>query len=55
MKVKYIGKSDELYCINGKTYDKIGESNGMWKIVDESGEAYMYLPGMFEVVDEEKE
>lgn len=52
MKAKYIGKSDELYCINGKVYDVIGETHGMWKVVDESGEDYLYSPEMFELVDE---
>ena len=57
MKAKYIGKSNEFYCINGKVYDVIGESNGYWKVVDESGEDYLYDPSVFEVVkeDEDKE
>ena len=52
MKVKYIGKGDILYCLNGKIYDMIGESHGLWKVVDESGEDYLYSPELFEVVDE---
>ena len=56
MKVRYTGKSDEFYCINGKVYDMIGEaSGGMWRIVDESGEDYLYDPSVFEVVEEDTE
>ena len=54
MKVRYIGKSDEFYCINGKVYEMLGEvSGGMWRIVDESGEDYLYDPSVFEVVEED--
>ena len=53
MKVRYIGKSDEFYCINGKVYEKIGESHGYWRIIDESGEDYLYSPKVFEVIEEE--
>ena len=52
VKVRYIGKSDPFCCINGKIYDKIGESHGMWRIVDEMGEGYLYDPDLFEVVEE---
>ena len=55
MKVRYIGKSHPLYCINGKTYEKTGESHGYWKVVDETGEDYLYDPSVFEVVEDSKE
>ena len=54
MKVKYIGKvSDPLYFIEGKTYEKTGESMGMWRVIDETGEDYLYSPKIFEVVEED--
>ena len=52
VKVRYIGESDPFCCIKGKIYDKIGESHGMWKVVDEMGEDYLYDPELFEVVEE---
>ena len=52
MKVKYIGKSDPFYCIKDKVYEMVGETHGMWKIVDESGEDYLYSPEVFEIVEE---
>ena len=38
MKVRYIGNSSLIYCIDGRIHDKVGEFNGYWKTVDESGE-----------------
>ena len=55
MKVRYIGRSNEFYCINGRIYDMVGESNGYWRIVDESGEDYLYDPKVFEIVGGENE
>lgn len=52
--VKYIGRGDPLYCLKGKVYKKIGESHGLWRIIDESGEDYLYDPDLFEVVEEDK-
>ena len=54
MLVKYIGRGDPLYCLKGKVYKKIGESHGLWRIIDESGEDYLYAPELFEVVKEDK-
>lgn len=53
MRVRFVGKSDEFCCINGRVYDMIGETHGYWRIVDESGEDYLYSPEVFEVVDKE--
>ena len=58
MKVRYIGKkSDPLYFIKGKVYEKIGESEFgggvMWKVIDETGEDYLYPPEIFEELKDE--
>ncbi len=50
--VKYRWKSDPFYFINGKTYRMIGETHGLWRVIDESGEDYLYPPEVFEVVEE---
>ena len=42
MKGKYIGDSDPLYCINGKTYSILGEDNDMYIVIDEIGYSYLY-------------
>ena len=52
--VRFIGDSDPFYFIHGKIYKKIGESGSSWRVVDESGEDYLYGPGWFEVIDEKE-
>ena len=55
VKVKYIGeKSDWLVFMQGKVYDKIGESHGLWRVIDETGEDYLYDPDVFEVLTDEQ-
>lgn len=52
---KYIGESDKLSCINGEIYDCVDKDEyGNICIVDETGEAYLYLISDFELVDEEE-
>lgn len=53
MKKKYIGKTDKLSLINGEIYEILDVSRGWYRIVDERGEDYLYLPDFF--VDENKE
>ena len=43
-KIKFIGVSDPVYMINGKTYDIISIENGWYRIIDEEGEDYLYPP-----------
>ncbi len=50
MKVKYIGESDPLALENGKTYEVIAVEDGWYRIVDETGEDYLYPPEIFEEV-----
>ncbi len=59
MKAKYIGKErmdwiapdNDMDLIPGKTYDVMAVEKGFYRIVDESGEDYLYPPQYFEVVD----
>ena len=61
MKVRYIGKTVENYIVEnnrmdlipGKVYDVIKvEKHGWYRIIDASGEDYMYPPELFEIVEE---
>lgn len=52
-KIKFIGVSDPVYMINGKTYDVISIENGWYRIIDEEGEDYLYPPELFEIVSDE--
>ena len=53
MKVKYVGESDPLELLNGKIYDviEIDEVLGWYRIVDETGEDYLYPAEDFEIIN----
>lgn len=45
MKIKYIGESfGALSLTNGKIYDATIDESGMYRVVDDSGEDYLYSP-----------
>ncbi|MDD6762895.1 MAG: hypothetical protein PUD92_04580 [Clostridiales bacterium] len=50
MKVKYIGKSDPMALINGKVYEVASVETEWYRIIDETGEDYLYPPDNFEIV-----
>lgn len=52
IKVKYIGNvSDPLELINGKVYDCLGVEKDWYRIIDETGEDYLYPSEEFEIVE----
>lgn len=51
MKIKYIGESDPTALINSKVYECIGIEKGWYRIIDETGEDYLYPPNEFEIVE----
>ncbi len=52
MKIKYLGKTDFLVLTCGKIYDVISVEKGWYRIVDDSGEDYLYPPEKFEIISE---
>ncbi|MBP2057177.1 hypothetical protein J2Z60_000339 [Lactobacillus colini] len=43
MRLKYIGESFGVDSLtNGKIYEIIGEEEGMYRVIDDSGEDYLY-------------
>ena len=43
MKVRYVGRSFGVECLtDGKIYECIGIEDGMLRIIDDSGEDYLY-------------
>lgn len=52
MKVRYLGKTEPLVLTNNKIYDVISVEKKWYRIVDDSGEDYIYSPEVFEVVEE---
>lgn len=51
MKVRWKGKTDFLVLTHGKVYDVLAVEKGWYRIVDDSGEDYLYPPEQFEVVE----
>lgn len=51
MKVRWLGETDLVGLINGKTYDVISVEKGWYRIVDESDEDYLYPPELFEIIE----
>ena len=51
MKVEFVGQSNPLALIHGKEYEVLSIECGWYRIVDESGEDYLYRPDVFEVVE----
>jgi hypothetical protein len=49
IKVKYIGEDAPLSLRTGKVYDAALSQLGWYGIVDETGEAYVYPPELFEI------
>lgn len=47
MKVIYIGKTSPFELTNGKSYEVISIEHGWYRIVDDSGEDYLYPPQYF--------
>lgn len=51
MKVRFFGVTDFLVLTNGKVYDVMSVEKGWYRIVDDSGEDYLYPPEIFDVID----
>ena len=52
MKVKSIVPTEFLVMTKGKVYDVLAVEKGWYRIIDDSGEDYIYPPEMFEIVEE---
>ena len=53
MLVRFTGESDPLDLINGKEYVVLSIEQGDYRLVDETGEDYLYSPEFFEIVYQE--
>ena len=47
---KYLGKTDQILLINGKLYEVISIERDWFRIIDETGEDYLYPPELFEII-----
>lgn len=51
MKVKYIGtESSPLTLITGNVYECLGEEYERYRVIDETGEDYLYSAILFEII-----
>ena len=51
MRVKFLGETSFLVLTNNKEYDIISIEKGWYRIIDDSGDDYLYPPKLFEVVE----
>ena len=50
-RIRYTGKTVPLMLTNGKIYDVISEERKWYRIIDDTGEDYLYPQNIFEVVE----
>ena len=50
MFVKFHGESDPIFFVDGKDYEVLSIEAGMYRIVDETGEDYLYGTENFEII-----
>lgn len=53
MKVQWTGQTDFPVLTQGKIYDVISVEKGWYRVIDDSGEDYLYPPEQFEIIDGE--
>lgn len=51
MKAKYLGETIVLSLTKGKIYEVISSESGFIRIIDDSGEDYLYDPDSFEIIE----
>ena len=51
MKICWNGETDFLVLTHGKVYDAIAVEKDWYRIVDDSGEDYLYAPEGFDIVE----
>lgn len=50
MNVRYLGNTESLMLTHGKIYPVVSVERGWYRIVDDSGDDYLYPACCFEVV-----
>ena len=52
MRAKCLGKTEFLVLTNGQVYEVLSVERDWYRIVDDSGEDYLYPPELFELVND---
>lgn len=51
LKIKYLGETNFLIFTHNNIYDVISIEKDWYRIIDYSGEDYLYPPELFEIVE----
>ena len=51
MKIKFKGETD-VSLTNGKEYEVISIEAGWFRLIDDTGEDYLFSPEQFEIIEE---
>ena len=51
MKVKYMGETKPFMVSHGKIYEVLSIEKGWYRIIDDTGEDYLYPPQEFEKIE----
>jgi hypothetical protein len=51
LKIRFKKKTDFLVLTYGKTYDVIAIEKGWYRLVDDSGDDYLYPPDAFDIIE----
>lgn len=52
MRVKWKGKTEFLVLTHDNIYDVLSIEKGWYRVIDDSGDDYLYPPENFEIVEE---
>lgn len=52
MKVKYTGETEFLMLTHGKIYEVLSIEKDWYRVIDDTGEDYLYPPEDFEIIEE---
>lgn len=52
MKAKYLGKSEGISLTENNIYEVLGFENEFIRIMDDTGEDYLYDPEKFEIIED---
>lgn len=55
MEVRWKGKTEFLVLTHGKEYEVLSVEKGWYRIIDDSGEDYLYPPEYFDIVEKDRE
>ena len=52
MQVRWLGETDFLVATHNKIYTVLSIEKDWYRIIDDSGEDYLYPPHLFEIVED---